>query len=86
VEIHYDVPDPVYVQVADAVDERIRSGEWAVGHRIVSEASMVQEYGIARGTARKAVAVLRDRGLVVSIPGRGHFVAPRADWGQQPAD
>ena len=74
-EIHYDVPDPVYVQVADDLDRRIREGEWQPGHRIMSEASMVQEYGIARGTARKAVDVLRDRGLVVSISGRGHFVA-----------
>lgn len=73
--VEYDVPEPVYVQVADRVAARIRAGEWQPGHRIMSEASMVQEYGVARGTARKAVQVLRDRGLVVSIPGRGHFVA-----------
>ncbi|MFF5082320.1 GntR family transcriptional regulator [Actinoplanes sp. NPDC000266] len=44
---------------------------------IPSETALVQEFGIARGTARHAVELLRERGLVATIPGRGTFVLPR---------
>jgi GntR family transcriptional regulator len=37
----------------------------------------VQEYGIARGTARRAVEVLRDEGLVITVQGRGTYVRAR---------
>lgn len=33
------------------------------------------EWGVARTTARRAVALLRDRGLVETVPQRGSFVA-----------
>jgi len=35
-----------------------------------------QEFGIARGTARKGIALLREQGLVVTVRGRGSFVSP----------
>ena len=31
-------------------------------------------YGVARGTVRQAIAVLRDRDLVVTVQGRGTYV------------
>jgi DNA-binding GntR family transcriptional regulator len=68
---------PVYVQVADAIAARIDSGELVPNRPILSETSMVQEFGIARGTARRAVELLRERGLVATIPGRGTFVLPK---------
>jgi GntR family transcriptional regulator len=35
------------------------------------------EFGIARGTVRKATAALRDEGLITTTPGMGSFVAER---------
>jgi GntR family transcriptional regulator len=35
------------------------------------------EYGIAKTTARKVLAALRDEGLIVTTPGWGSFVADR---------
>ena len=67
---------PLYVQVADVIAARIERGELVPNRPIPSETAMVQEFGIARGTARKAVELLRDRGLVATIPGRGTFVLP----------
>ncbi|WP_369077226.1 GntR family transcriptional regulator [Paractinoplanes aksuensis] len=40
---------------------------------------LVQEHGVARGTARKSLQLLRERGLVVTVVGRGTFVAPAAE-------
>ena len=36
-----------------------------------------QEYGIAKTTARKVLAALRDEGLIITTPGWGSFVAAR---------
>ena len=40
------------------------------------ETQLQQEFGIARGTARKAIALLREQGLVVTVKGRGSYVHP----------
>jgi DNA-binding GntR family transcriptional regulator len=67
---------PLYVQVADDIAGRIERGELAPNRLIPSEHRIVQEYGVARGTARRALQLLRERGLVVTVPGRGTFVKP----------
>jgi DNA-binding GntR family transcriptional regulator len=67
------------VQVADAVEARIASGELRPNRPIPSENQLVQQYGVARGTARKAIELLRDRGLVMTVTGRGTYVIAPAD-------
>lgn len=67
-------PTPIYVQIADAIAARIASGVLPAGRPIPSEASMVQEFGVARATVRHAVAELRRRGLVFTIQARGTYV------------
>ena len=37
----------------------------------------MQEFGVARETARKVVRALRDEGLVQIVQGRGAFVTSR---------
>lgn len=75
--IDHEGPTPLYVQVADAVQARIETGELAPNRAIPSENQLVHEYGVARGTARKSIQLLRERGLVVTVVGRGTFVAER---------
>lgn len=70
-------PTPLYLQVADALAERIRRGVLEVNKPIPSETAIQQEFGVARGTARRAVQELRDRGLVFTLPQRGTYVADR---------
>ena len=40
--------------------------------------TLMQEYGIARNTARHALAVLAEEGLIEITPGWGSFVKPGA--------
>jgi len=68
---------PVYRQVAAILRDRIESGDLEPDRPLPSETHLVQEYGIARGTARRAIEVLRDEGLVVTVHGRGTYVKPR---------
>jgi DNA-binding GntR family transcriptional regulator len=71
--IDYGAGEPPYMQVAAIVRARITSGELA--GRIPSERALAQEYGVALNTARKAVAVLKDEGLVFTRKGWGTFTA-----------
>ncbi len=68
---------PVYLQLAAILRARIMSGEMAAGRALPSETTLMQEHGIARETARKAVRVLRDEGLVQIVQGRGSYVVPK---------
>jgi GntR family transcriptional regulator len=73
-EIIHGGPVPVYQQLASILRELITSGELARDQALPSESYLVQEYGVSRASARHAVAVLRDEGLVYTVPQRGTFV------------
>ncbi|MEV4346597.1 GntR family transcriptional regulator [Actinoplanes sp. NPDC049596] len=63
-----------YRQLAAVLRERIRSGELAVGQRMPSEKDLHDEFGFARETVRRALAILRNEGLVEVRHGHGTFV------------
>jgi DNA-binding GntR family transcriptional regulator len=71
-----DSATPVYIQVADILRARIESGQLLPDRPVPSESQLEQEFGVARGTARKAIAVLREEGLVITVKGRGSYVNP----------
>ena len=73
-------PDPgravyVYVQVADHIAGLVESGRLRPGARLPGERDLAEQYGIALGTARRVVQELRDRGVVVTLPAKGTFIA-----------
>ena len=65
---------PPYRQLAGILRDQIQSGELAPGAAVPSVKRLRQEYGVAETTARKAVALLRDEGLVETVMGWGSFV------------
>lgn len=65
----------VYMQVADHIAERIAKGELRPGARLLGERDLAEEYGVAHLTTRRAMRELRERGLVVTLPAKGTFVA-----------
>ena len=65
----------VYAQLAARLRGDILAGRLRPGHRLPSETTLQQQFGLARGTVRRAVAVLRAEGLVVVR--RGHGVVVR---------
>jgi DNA-binding GntR family transcriptional regulator len=72
-----NAPKLVYEQVADHITARIESGELAPGARLPAERDLATEYGVAYDTIRRATALLRERGLILTIVGRGTFVRPK---------
>lgn len=70
-------PDvPVWVQLTDILRDKITSGELAPRDKLPSINRLMQDYGIADQTAQKAIAQLREEGLVRSVRGLGTFVIP----------
>ena len=76
-EIDHGAPLPPYRQLAAILVARIARGDWQPGRAIPSEARLVQEYGLARSTVRRAIAVLVEEGVLFVVPQRGTFVAER---------
>lgn len=71
-------PGYLYVAVADHIAARIEAGDLRPGARLPGERDLAAEYGVALATARHAVEVLRERGLVVTLAAKGTFVRKRA--------
>jgi DNA-binding GntR family transcriptional regulator len=67
-------PVPPYKQIAEIIRQRIASGVYPKGSRLPTESEMVEAWEVARTTARRAIALLRDEGLVETVPQRGTYV------------
>lgn len=64
-----------YVQLADHLRAGIRSG--GIVDMLPTLADLCEQTGLAYNTARRAVKLLKDEGLVSTAPGRGTFVSKR---------
>lgn len=76
-EIDRDFVDPPYRQIADRLRRQIEDGVYAPGRRLPSIDDLMQTYGVADRTARKALRLLVDEGVAEMSPGRGTFVRRR---------
>jgi DNA-binding GntR family transcriptional regulator len=70
-------PVPPYRQIAGILRRRIEAGEYPPDTRIPTESELVEAFEVARTTARRAVEVLREEGLVYTVPQRGTYVTRR---------
>jgi GntR family transcriptional regulator len=65
---------PKYQRIADELREAIQAGEYGPGQRLPGENDLMATYEVARMTARQALGVLQNEGLVESRKGAGVFV------------
>lgn len=63
-----------YRRIAAELRERIASGDLAPGDALPSEAALVRQYDVSRGTARQALSELEGTGLVIAVHGKGRFM------------
>lgn len=64
-------------QLAAILRGQIESEEIPPGGPLPSIVTMASDYHLATATVRKALRILKDDGLVVSVPGYGTFAAER---------
>jgi GntR family transcriptional regulator len=74
-EVDRESPQAPYRQVAEVLKGRIISGQYRSGSRLPSIQDLVQEFGIARTTANKALRLLESEGLAELSPGMGFYVS-----------
>lgn len=72
------LPVAAYFQIAQDLQNRIRSGEWKATNRLPSETQLSTEYGVSRMTVRQALAELDNDGLVIRKQGSGTFIQESA--------
>jgi GntR family transcriptional regulator len=73
-------------QIADAVRSLITSGELSPGDKLPSERELARRFNTARNTAREAIRLLTEEGLVTAQHGRGVFVREKqrlVRWGSE---
>ncbi len=66
---------PLYQQLYELLEARIRSGEWKTGDMIPAEIELISRYEVSRITVRKVLDMLVTEGLLIRQRGRGSFVA-----------
>ncbi|MEV5751689.1 GntR family transcriptional regulator [Actinoallomurus sp. NPDC052308] len=66
-----------YLRIAAELRQQIENGELSCGDALPSEAALMSQYGVARGTARQALAHLEAAGLIEVQHGKGRFVRRR---------
>ncbi|AOR33347.1 hypothetical protein BFF78_21735 [Streptomyces fodineus] len=70
---------PPYQHAADELRREIKQGRFKPGQQMPSVRELQERFGVANMTARSALNVLRDEGLIYTIHGRGSFVADIGD-------
>lgn len=68
---------PRYQQIAILIAEKIVHNELKVGQKIYARSTLATTFGVSSETARKAISVLGDLGIVDSIHGSGVVIASR---------
>ncbi|CCH15574.1 winged helix-turn-helix domain-containing protein [Micromonospora lupini] len=69
---------PTMSELIDDLLRRIEVGEFQRGSKIPSTQQLSDHYDVSVSTIHRAVATLREQGVLVGRPGRGVFVAESA--------
>jgi DNA-binding GntR family transcriptional regulator len=73
VEIDHESSTPLYVQLAALLRSQIEDG--TITKRLPSVKTLSQEYGVSHITAERALATLKDAGLITPVIGKGYYIA-----------
>jgi DNA-binding GntR family transcriptional regulator len=73
VAIDHESSTPLYVQLAALLRAQINDG--SITARLPSVKTLSQQHGVSHITAEKALAMLKEEGLIVAVIGKGYYVA-----------
>jgi 2-aminoadipate transaminase len=78
IELNRSSAQPLYVQLAQDIQRRIRSGALPAGARLPTVRELARQLGVTRLTIHSAYSELQAGGWVEATVGRGTFVAAQA--------
>lgn len=73
-KIDPSLPTPIYRQIADQIESEVATGKLSPGTMLPSEPQLSKEFGISRGTIRKAISTLVSDNVVERRQGKGTFI------------
>ena len=73
--INFDIDTPIFIQIAEGIEDAILSGAFPEENQIPSITEFSVSYKINPATALKGINILVDSGIVYKKRGLGMFVA-----------
>ncbi|MEM7423294.1 MAG: phosphonate metabolism transcriptional regulator PhnF [Pseudomonadota bacterium] len=70
--------EPLWIQIRDALSREIADGRFGQGMRLPTEADLSHRFGVNRHTVRRALAAMKEAGLVTARRGSGVYVTGHA--------
>jgi GntR family transcriptional regulator len=74
-----DSVTPLYLQLANKLADGIAGGSWQPDEALPSERMLSEALGLSRVTARKAIDILCERGMLTRKRGSGTYITPRLE-------
>ncbi|MDM7941001.1 MAG: FadR/GntR family transcriptional regulator [Hydrogenophaga sp.] len=77
----------ISTSLRETILTQLQAGHWKAGDRLPTERELAEGYGVSRTTVRRALADLKQQGLIEQTVGSGTFVAQQATspWQQDSA-
>lgn len=66
---------PTYQKIALDIASKIVEGQYVIGDKIYARSSLASQYKVSAETARRAMSILSDLGIVETIRGSGVIIA-----------
>ncbi len=73
--IEEDSKTPKYRQIVNTIVSDIENGIFKIGERIPSINETSEEFYLSRDTVERAYKILKKKGLIIPVKGKGYFVA-----------
>ena len=77
--IDVNLHTPIYKQLLSEFERLIEAGELRVGECLPSMNELSAQLNISKETVKKVYSILRERGIIESIHGKGFFVLSRQE-------
>ena len=74
-KIDEDSKTPKYLQIVDTIVSDIENGIFKIGERIPSINETSEEFYLSRDTVERAYKILKQKGLILPVRGKGYYVA-----------
>lgn len=78
VKIDFNDVVPIYIQIADAIEDDILAGRLREGENCYSQIQIAKEVNINPATAAKGIRVLVERGVLNKVRGQAMTIAENA--------
>ncbi|MDH6196049.1 DNA-binding GntR family transcriptional regulator [Mycobacterium frederiksbergense] len=77
-ELHTGGAEVLHDQISEFIRSKITAGAWPANYKLRAEVDLADEFGVARGTVRRAIRTLVAEGMLVQKHGKGTFVTAAA--------